>query len=99
VHHSILANPTSVQGQKRRIDAPDDFAALSAVPPIATELVLAAVRRLVPIADPKRIDRTLPLGGVEEWTLTSGTNPPVGHPFHIHVNAFQVVKILAQGGH
>jgi L-ascorbate oxidase len=35
--------------------------------------------------DPSRIDRTLPLGGVEEWTLTSFTNPAVNHPFHIHV--------------
>ncbi|MGC0321076.1 L-ascorbate oxidase [Bradyrhizobium sp. USDA 326] len=48
--------------------------------------------------DATRIDRTLPLGSVEEWTLTSGTSPPVGHPFHIHVNPFQIVKILDPGG-
>lgn len=48
--------------------------------------------------DPNRIDRTLPLGGVEEWTLTSWTDPPVSHPFHIHVNPFQVVKILDPKG-
>jgi FtsP/CotA-like multicopper oxidase with cupredoxin domain len=48
--------------------------------------------------DPTRIDRVLPLGGVEEWTLTSFTNPPVGHPFHIHVNAFQIKKILNRQG-
>jgi FtsP/CotA-like multicopper oxidase with cupredoxin domain len=48
--------------------------------------------------DPNRIDRTLPLGGVEEWTLTAGNSPPVGHPFHIHVNPFQIVKILNPAG-
>jgi FtsP/CotA-like multicopper oxidase with cupredoxin domain len=48
--------------------------------------------------DPTRMDRTLMLGSVEEWTLTSFNNPPVGHPFHIHVNPFQVVKILDPSG-
>ena len=47
---------------------------------------------------PDRIDRTLALGKVEEWTLTVGSNPPVGHPFHIHVNPFQIVKILDGAG-
>jgi FtsP/CotA-like multicopper oxidase with cupredoxin domain len=45
---------------------------------------------------PDRIDRTLKLGGVDEWTLTA--NATANHPFHIHVNPFQVVNILnAQG--
>ncbi|MGP9820611.1 multicopper oxidase family protein [Salinarimonas sp. NSM] len=48
--------------------------------------------------DPNRIDRLLTLGGVDEWTLTSGTNPAAGHPFHIHVNPFQVVEILNPEG-
>lgn len=48
--------------------------------------------------DPNRIDRTLQLGGVDEWTLTAGTNPPVGHPFHIHVNPFQIIRILNPQG-
>jgi L-ascorbate oxidase len=48
--------------------------------------------------DPTRIDRTLALGSVDEWTLTAGTNPPVGHPFHIHVNPFQIVSILDPSG-
>ena len=42
-----------------------------------------------------RIDRELTLGGVEEWTLESRF---VGHPFHIHVNPFQIVKILDPDG-
>ena len=45
--------------------------------------------------DPDRIDRLLTLGGVDEWILTSGS---VGHPFHIHVNPFQIVEILKPDG-
>jgi L-ascorbate oxidase len=45
--------------------------------------------------DPARIDRTLTLGGVDEWTLKSDFS---GHPFHIHVNPFQVVRILDPSG-
>jgi L-ascorbate oxidase len=45
--------------------------------------------------DPNRIDRTLMLGGVDEWTLKSNF---VSHPFHIHVNPFQIVKIIAPDG-
>jgi L-ascorbate oxidase len=39
---------------------------------------------------PNRIDRTLVLGTAEEWVLTSDV---AGHPFHIHVNPFQIVSI------
>jgi len=45
--------------------------------------------------DPKRIDRFLTLNGVDEWTLQSRF---VSHPFHIHVNPFQIVKILDPSG-
>ncbi len=45
--------------------------------------------------DPNRVDRVLKLGGVDEWTLSSDF---VSHPFHIHVNPFQVVKILDPKG-
>lgn len=41
--------------------------------------------------DPMRIDRVLPLGGLEEWRIKSLVG---GHPFHIHVNPFQVVAIM-----
>jgi FtsP/CotA-like multicopper oxidase with cupredoxin domain len=41
--------------------------------------------------DLQRIDRTLVLGGVDEWKLTSFTG---GHPFHIHINPFQIVEVL-----
>lgn len=44
--------------------------------------------------DPKS-SRTLVLGGVDEWQLTSRNG---GHPFHIHVNPFQVARILDPSG-
>lgn len=44
--------------------------------------------------DPKQ-SRTLTLGNVEEWMLASALG---GHPFHIHVNPFQVARILDPGG-
>ena len=45
--------------------------------------------------DATRIDRTLKLGDVDQWVLTSNL---VGHPFHIHVNPFQVMQILDPQG-
>lgn len=45
--------------------------------------------------DPDRIDRKLVLGSTDEWTLTSAL---ASHPFHIHVNPFQVVAILDPNG-
>ncbi len=44
--------------------------------------------------DPKSA-RDLVLGNVEEWTLTSLRG---SHPFHIHVNPFQVSRILDPHG-
>ncbi|XDF37602.1 multicopper oxidase domain-containing protein [Paracidovorax avenae] len=45
--------------------------------------------------EPGRIDRVLTLGGVDEWTLQSDL---ASHPFHIHVNPFQVVRIMDPEG-
>lgn len=42
-----------------------------------------------------RIDLTLPLGGVEEWRITSVTG---GHAFHVHVNPFLVMAVLDREG-
>ena len=38
-----------------------------------------------------RVDRSLTLGNVEEWTLAAFTE---GHPFHKHVNPIQIVSII-----
>ena len=40
----------------------------------------------------QRIDHSLQLGWVETWHLTDSTNFGP-HPFHIHVNPFQVIQI------
>ncbi len=45
--------------------------------------------------DPARLDRRLPLGKAQEWTLQSHF---VSHPFHIHVNPFQIVSIIDPNG-
>lgn len=45
--------------------------------------------------DMKTIDRHLMLDSADEWTLQSYM---VSHPFHIHVNPFQIVKIIAPDG-
>ncbi|MCR6652954.1 MAG: multicopper oxidase domain-containing protein [Cellvibrionaceae bacterium] len=45
--------------------------------------------------DPNRVDRQLILGNTDDWTLTSKVG---SHPFHIHVNPFQIVKILDPNG-
>ncbi len=44
---------------------------------------------------PGRLDRKLTLGSAEEWSMTSMLG---GHPFHIHVNPFQIVAILDPQG-
>ena len=45
--------------------------------------------------DPDRVDRMLKLNGVDQWVMTSQL---ASHPFHIHVNPFQVVDVLGPDG-
>lgn len=40
-----------------------------------------------------QVDQTMLLGGTEEWTLYNDNANGAPHPFHIHVNPFQVVEI------
>lgn len=43
--------------------------------------------------------RQLKLGDVDEWTLTSKNEVgPVSHPFHIHVNPFEVISMKDANG-
>lgn len=44
--------------------------------------------------DPNRIDRRLLLGQTSKWRLTSSF---VNHPYHIHVNPFQIQQISCGG--
>lgn len=41
--------------------------------------------------DPNRIDQSIKLGAIERWNVTN--TGPASHPFHIHVNPFQVIEI------
>ncbi len=45
--------------------------------------------------DPDRIDRKLVLGTAQEWHMQSRF---VSHPFHIHVNPFEVMSIIDPQG-
>jgi hypothetical protein len=45
---------------------------------------------------PGRVDFTMLLDTAEEWTITN--NPASDHPFHIHVNWFEVVKVIDGAG-
>jgi suppressor of ftsI len=44
--------------------------------------------------DPNRVDQTVNLGATEEWVIRNASND--WHPFHIHVNDFQVMSINGQ---
>jgi suppressor of ftsI len=44
--------------------------------------------------DPNRIDVTMKLGSVEQWTLVNTTSE--WHTFHIHTNDFQVVSVAGR---
>lgn len=48
----------------------------------------------IPYQSSRALKQTVALGSVEEWTIFSMNN--VRHPFHIHVNPFQVVKMNGQ---
>lgn len=41
--------------------------------------------------DPGRVDEVVQLGSTEEWVLRNVTREQ--HPFHLHVNAFQVISV------
>ncbi|WP_319456203.1 MULTISPECIES: multicopper oxidase family protein [unclassified Mycobacterium] len=44
--------------------------------------------------DHNRIDQSVPLGAVEDWTVRNENSQQ--HPFHIHINDFQVMSINGQ---
>jgi suppressor of ftsI len=44
--------------------------------------------------DPERIDATMKLGSIEQWTLVNETTE--WHTFHIHINDFQVVSVAGK---
>jgi FtsP/CotA-like multicopper oxidase with cupredoxin domain len=44
--------------------------------------------------DPERIDVTMKLGSIEQWTLVNETSE--WHTFHIHINDFQLVSVAGR---
>jgi suppressor of ftsI len=44
--------------------------------------------------DPERVDVTMKLGSIEQWTLRNETSE--WHTFHIHTNDFQVVSVAGK---
>jgi FtsP/CotA-like multicopper oxidase with cupredoxin domain len=53
-----------------------------------------APKEYIPYQSSRALKQTVALGSVEEWTIFSMNN--IRHPFHIHVNPFQVVRINGQ---
>lgn len=43
--------------------------------------------------DPGRVDQVMLMGAAEEWTIVNTSPPGAIHPFHIHINPFQVVEV------
>jgi FtsP/CotA-like multicopper oxidase with cupredoxin domain len=43
------------------------------------------------VFDPERVDHQIRLGDIEEWTLRNTDDDE--HPFHIHINDFQVMSV------
>jgi suppressor of ftsI len=41
--------------------------------------------------DPNRVDQFADLGATEEWTVNNDS--PLAHPFHIHINPYQVTHV------
>jgi FtsP/CotA-like multicopper oxidase with cupredoxin domain len=96
-----------VSGDPSAMELPtdEDVAGLAPYPPIEDDEIAGCqdnVFNIRNVADPSRIaftvndqpydpalrPRTVPLGRAEEWRLVSKF---VNHPFHIHVNPFEVV--------
>ncbi|HYI40839.1 MAG TPA: multicopper oxidase family protein [Allosphingosinicella sp.] len=76
-------------GQQLTFDIQQPNPAVQATFMVANQLVGSAGYNPQPY-NPARLDRKLTLGTAEEWKLTSNGT---GHPFHIHVNPFEIVSI------
>lgn len=47
--------------------------------------------------DPNDFQRTLVIGNTDEWELHVLPPPAIGHPFHIHVNPFEIMSVERNG--
>ena len=102
---SVLARVV-VEGKKKQMELPEAAELLPLAPfaPIADEEITGSQSVTFDINlqhtpflftvngqpfDPHATPRQLKLGAVEEWIVSA--SPLIGHPFHIHVNPFQVM--------
>lgn len=88
-HKTIQASELA-GGQELTFDITQPNPAVQANFMVANQLVGSAGYNPQPY-NPARLDRKLTLGSAEEWKLTSNGT---GHPFHIHVNPFEIVSIV-----
>ncbi len=83
-----LARPEDLRGRpidRKRTIVFDEMAEPSG----ATGFTLNAMK-----FDPNRVDVTMKLGSIEQWTLANETSE--WHTFHIHQNDFQVVSVAGK---
>lgn len=60
-----------------------------------TQFAIGETAETAKAYEPGVVDRELKLGNAQQWQLQSAL---AGHPFHIHVNPFQIEKIIAPDG-
>jgi FtsP/CotA-like multicopper oxidase with cupredoxin domain len=91
------ANNSTHGVQDLTVNPPVKTVALSAVPPATGFPKVAAGNAPYFTIDGEQFSdskfyQTMVLGDTEEWTIYNTTNAP--HPFHIHVNPFQVLEVF-----
>lgn len=60
-----------------------------------TQFAIGETAETAKAYQPGVVDRELKLGNAQKWVLQSAL---AGHPFHIHVNPFQIEKIIGPDG-
>jgi suppressor of ftsI len=86
--HATLTHPTDLRSKHVDRKRTIVFSEMTE-PSGATAFVLNGMK-----FDPNRIDVTMKLGSVEQWTLVNETSE--WHTFHIHTNDFQVVSVAGK---
>jgi FtsP/CotA-like multicopper oxidase with cupredoxin domain len=86
--HATLTHPTDLRG--RPIDRKRTIVFNEMTEPSgASAFTLNGMK-----FNPERIDATMKLGSIEQWTLVNETTE--WHTFHIHINDFQVVSVAGK---
>ncbi len=81
---AFLADITDAEVQGRRTIA------FASTPPFGAQHTIDG-KKFDGLQNPQKVL----LNTVEEWTITNATaNPNISHPFHIHINPFQIVELF-----